>query len=263
MKTFLLKNRKRVLIGFIFAYILLFVVVNKQNELFRYAYGEKMWVHRVNSTEKLAEVSTLFKGFELDVIFVDNTGVFDVNHPPAKSISLTLSTYLSSVDDASVHYFWLDFKNLTPANKQMSYLRLDSIRSALSLQKELFIIESRTPENLDVFHLNGYRTSYYLPSGLYQLNAEDLNKETARIKRQVAANKTTYISANLDHYGIMKRSFPEQNVLTWPYKYKQEWHYNPITLFKNLKKVYYKYKVLSNDKINVVLFTYDSEKGNR
>ena len=263
MTTFLVRNRKRLLIGFIFAYLVLFLIVNKQNQLFRYLYSEKVWVHRVNSVEKLTEVNNLFTGVELDVMFMNTKGIFDVNHPPAKSIDLSLFEYLSSIKDGSVGYFWLDFKNLTPVNIEPSYKRLDSIRGILNLKKEQFIIESRYPENLNTFRENGYRTSYYLPSRLYQLNTEELKAKLVDIEHRIATNKTTYISANFNHYGIMKRSFPEQNVLIWPYKYEQEWYYNPITLFKNLKKVYYKYRVLSNDKVNVVLFTYEAEKGNR
>lgn len=263
MKTFLVRNRKRILISFILAYVLLFVTVNKQNQIFRYLYAEKVWVHRVNSIEKLVEVSNLFKGVELDVVFLDTSGTFDVNHPPAKSIDLSLFTYLSSIKDASSHSFWLDFKNLTSANKTSSLKQLDSIRGTLNLKKQQFIIESRTPENLDVFIHNGYKTSYYLPGGLHQLSAKELEKTIKIIKQQLTIHKANYISADLDHYGIMKDHFSKQNMLTWPYKYDQEVYYNPITLFKSLKSVYYKYRVLSNEKIHVVLFTYEAKKGNR
>lgn len=263
MKTFLVRNRKRILISFILAYVLLFITVNKQNQIFRYLYAEKVWVHRVNSIEKLEEVSTLFKGVELDVVFLDTSGTFDVNHPPAKSVDLSLFTYLSSIKGVSSHYFWLDFKNLTPINKTSSLKQLDSIRGVLNLKKQQFIIESRTPENLDVFIHNGYKTSYYLPGGLYQLPAEELEKTIKTVKHWLAIHKTSYISADFDHYSIMKGYFSKQNMLTWPYKYDQEVYYNPITLLKSLKSVYYKFRVLSNEKIQVVLFTYEAKKGNR
>jgi len=263
MKTFLVRNRKKMLISFILAYVLLFIIVNKQNQIFRYLYAEKVWVHRVNSIEKLTEVNALFKGVELDVMFLNAKGTFDVNHPPAKSIDLSLFTYLSSIEDPSLHHFWLDFKNLTPSNKESSYIRLDSILGVLNLKKQQFIIESRTPENLDVFINNGYKTSYYFPSRIYKLNAKELEEKVKAIKHKLTLNKTDYISANLDHYSIMKNRFSKQKILTWPYKYEQESYYNPITLLKKLKNVYYKYKVLSNDKVHAVLFTYEAKKGNR
>lgn len=263
MKTFLLKNSKKILTGLLVSYILLFAIVNKQNQLFRYVYGEKMWVHRVNSIEKLAESSATFKGFELDVVFADSTAVFDVNHPPATSINLSLSSYLSSLKELSSYSFWLDFKNLTSLNKERSFTKLNTICKRLGLKKEQLIIESRNPEHLAIFSEKGYRTSFYLPGGLHQLSDEDLDHQIRDIKQQIIAYKPDYISADFNHYRIMRQSFPEKTVLTWPYKYQQEWYFNPIKLVKKLKNVYYKYKVLSNDKVGVVLFTYEAKKGNR
>ncbi len=260
---FLLKNSKRILIGLALVYVFLFIIVNKQNQLFKYVYGEKMWVHRVNSIEKLEESSTIFKGFELDVVFVDSTAVFDVNHPPATSINLSLSSYLSSLKELSSYSFWLDFKNLTALNKELSLTKLNAICERLGLKKEQFIIESRNPENLAIFSERGYRTSFYLPGGLHQLSDKDLNHQIQDIRQRIVASKPDYISADFNHYGIMRQSFPEKTVLTWPYKYQQEWYFNPIKLVKKLKNVYYKYKVLSNDKIGVVLLTYEAKKGNR
>lgn len=263
MKMFLLKNSKRILLGLTLAYVFLFVIVNKQNQLFRYIYGEKMWVHRVNSIEKLTESSTKFQGFELDVVFIDSTAVFDVNHPPTSSINLSLNAYFSSLNDLSSYSFWLDFKNLNTSNKERALSKLNTICKKFNLKKERIIVESRHPENLRMFGENGFKTSYYLPGGLYQLSQKDLKHQIQDIGQRIVTHKPNYISANFNHYGIMRQSFPEETVLTWPYKYRQEWYYNPITLIKKLKNVYYKYKVLSNEKVGVVLFTYEAQKGNR
>jgi hypothetical protein len=60
----------------------------------------KVWAHRVNSIEKLAQTGALYSGVELDLVFVDEgeAAFFDVNHPPAPSIGLSLDAYLSSVE---------------------------------------------------------------------------------------------------------------------------------------------------------------------
>src|SRR5690554_6067423 len=101
-------------------FLFLFVVGGIVNyyhphKLEHFGYAEKIWAHRVNSLEKLASVQNKYTGVELDVVFDTLTNTFDVTHPPTPSIGLSLEQWLQTLDgDKGV---WIDFKNLTAANK--------------------------------------------------------------------------------------------------------------------------------------------------
>ena len=133
---------KRILALFLLFCSFVVIVINYQNELLLKLFPEKIWVHRVNFIDKLQEINTKFSGVEVDVIFIEDKNIFDVNHPPAQSIDLSLFKYLSSIKLTSNNSFWIDFKNLSEDNMENSCLKLDSICKELKLNREQFIIES-------------------------------------------------------------------------------------------------------------------------
>lgn len=262
-KTYSKKSKKSTLFTLIFIYLILCFLISRHNQIFAYFFPEKIWVHRVNSIEKLKEVYSKFEGVELDVVFMKDKNVFDVNHPPARSINLSLLEYLSSVQIDSAKRFWLDFKNLTDSTMVSSYQKLDTICNIININKDQLVVESKNPEFLNIFHKNGYKTSYYLPGNLYALQDTALEKEIQTVKDLSSANETTFLSANLDHYHLLKEHFPDRKMLTWAYNYSEGFTLNPIKVFKKIKPVYYKYKVLSDENVAAVLFIYQPGKGNR
>ena len=79
---------------FIFCVIsFLLYVAYYSNRILFYGYEHKIWAHRVNSIEKLKETISCFEGVELDVVYIEDGDFFDVNHPPAESIGLSLDEY--------------------------------------------------------------------------------------------------------------------------------------------------------------------------
>ena len=184
------------------------------NTLMQYLFHEKIWVHRVNSIEKLKEVENKFYGVELDVVYNDSLNIFDVTHPPEPSINLNLLTYLKSCKTKDLH-FWLDFKNLTHNNAFNAYERLNSICEKLNIEKKKFIIESQNPQPLEKYVENGFETSYYLPwPGLHQLKNDTLNRTIKSINKNLTTD-LSYISSNYHDYPIMKENFPKKNKLFW------------------------------------------------
>jgi len=103
-------NRKYSLIFLSFIFLgLLAWIIFYSNGVLKLVFNEKIWIHRVNSIEKLGEVQADFYGVELDVVFLDSLNEFDVNHPPAESINLSLFEYLSTIKENKKLHFWLDF----------------------------------------------------------------------------------------------------------------------------------------------------------
>src|SRR5690349_3170954 len=100
------------------------------NAAFIFVFRKKVWAHRVNSIEKKKEIGDKFSGIELDLVYNKTTGIFDVNHPPAASINLSLADYLKA-DLNTNRGYWFDFKNLEEDNVQAACHTMDSIVSGL------------------------------------------------------------------------------------------------------------------------------------
>ncbi len=127
---------------------------------------EKIWAHRVNSLGKLEQLQPIYSGVELDVVLEadsDGSHHFDVNHPPAKSISLSLDTYLSKAVSRGSLRFWLDIKNLDEENWQPTVARLRWLMSKHGLETSRIIVESTKFRALRHLVEAGFDSSYYLP----------------------------------------------------------------------------------------------------
>lgn len=247
---------KRILTFCLVVYIAGALMSNFQNRLLLFMFPEKIWIHRVNSVDKLKEVVDKFKGVELDVVFKEGENKFDVNHPPAQSIDLSLFEYLSSIKLSANNRFWLDFKNLSESNMNSSCLKLDSLCNKLMINKEKIIVESTNLEYLSPFKTKGFRTSHYLFGTLDR-------QLTSKIKNIRLLNKTDFISSDKHNYTTIKDHFPDEKILTWSYGFSDGKSLRPDHLLRNLKSLYMKFKVLSDDNVSVVLFSYYSKNGDR
>lgn len=174
----------------------------------------KMWVHRTNSAEKLNALFDKFGGFELDVVFHnEGGGYFDVTHPPAPSIGLTLDKYFSSQPAIATKCFWLDFKNLTPEDAELALKRLNATADKFKLKKRL-IVESPNPELLGGFSEAGFYTSFYLPiKGPEQTESAWSREVAARLEHSLVDS----VSTPEDQYESLVRykHFFDYDVLVW------------------------------------------------
>lgn len=253
MMKFIKKLNNKYLIilvlGLVFLYIL--TLIFKADETPKILFEDKVWVHRVNSLAKLNEVKSTYSGIELDVVFEKEGNYFDVNHPPAKSIQLSLLDYFKAQNTHPNLKYWLDFKNLEEDNLDRSLSRLDSIATLLQLTKKNIIVESTRPTFLKKFQERGFLTSYYLPYNLHKFNAKDLKARMARVKKDLELFETDYISANYKDYEIMKTYFPNRKKLTW---------LTGDPVFKNkMKNRWYIYQLLRDENVEVMLFSVKSE----
>jgi hypothetical protein len=120
----------------------------------------------VNSLGKLEQLQPIYSGVELDVVLEadsDGSHHFDVNHPPAQSISLSLDTYLSKAVSRGSLRFWLDIKNLDEENWQPTVARLRWLMRKHGLETSRVIVESTKFRALRHLVEAGFNSSYYLP----------------------------------------------------------------------------------------------------
>ncbi|RFN59192.1 FAM151 family protein [Marixanthomonas ophiurae] len=212
---------------------------------------DKVWAHRVNSTDKLNSATTFFKGIELDLVYQKQTNSFDVNHPPAESIDLTFADYLSTLKPDERPYLWLDIKNLNPENATSIHEKLISIFSSLSYPFETILVETKHPEALAIFQQSGFKTSYYLPYEMYKKDPQALKTAISTVKKFLATDTVFGISASYKDYEILKNHFPKRTKYIWATGRCTVCDYTEIR------------ELLNDTTVKVVLSTFRSFKGNR
>ncbi len=244
------------LIIFIFLAIIMVVVYHFATFKFDYmGYQDKIWAHRVNSIEKLQFTQHRYSGIELDLVFDEKTGTFDVNHPPATSIDLTLDSFFSHYDSKNQGGIWLDFKNLNETNSESSLNRLLLLTEKYNLDKSKIIVESQQPEFLGDFENAGFKTSYYLPVFLNQLSEENLNIKLLEIEQNIENNPTKAISTNIVDYEIIAKHFPNHT--------KYLWSIDKTFTSRMFKNYFRNRRALKDPKVEVLLVRVNRQAGNR
>lgn len=213
------------------------------NDAFIFVFSDKIWAHRVNSIQKKKEALGKFSGIELDLMYYQEKGMFDVNHFPASSINLSLSDYLKA-DTHKNSGYWLDFKNLTAENAQSACNIIDSIVRSLDLNKEKIIVESPNYPFLHLFAAKGFIVSYYLPC-LHTINHDSLVKTVDEVRSALRKYPGLRISSEYKDYQLMKHYFPDANKLLW-------WT-GPEKSFWNWRRKFALYRMMSDRRVDVLL----------
>ncbi|MDK2772268.1 MAG: hypothetical protein KYX68_08610 [Flavobacterium sp.] len=253
MKHYKRKKRKRVIIVLISFTVLSLIFYC--NQTIAVLFAPKIMVHRVNSLEKLNDVKNKYQGVELDVVYDSLRNVFDVNHPPAKSIQLDLKTYFSKVKGVNEFFIWLDFKNLSEGNQTKAVNRLNEIVIQNHIIKKNVILETTNPKLALAFKDAGYLTSYYLPPYLYTKSKDSLSYYISVINQKNAIYPTDYLSFDYRDYSIVNEHFKTNKKLTW--------YVNESSYTKKIPSKIKLYKILFDRNVHHVLLPYVSKKGDR
>jgi len=208
---------------------------------------DKIWAHRVNTSEKLAWSTPFFKGVELDLVFTD--GVLDVRHPPLESTGLSFEQYLKSLDPEKDIGLWLDIKNLEPVNASLIHEKISSLLASTAYDKSLLLIESQNPDGLKPFLEDGFRCSYYLPVGLHSMSLEERSPLINMINEVIMEYPRLEISSHFRDYDLMQQFNAPKNL--WITRYSR---------FKDYKLIR---TILADSTVKTVLIPYRSAVGNR
>ena len=154
---------KRILFGILFCALSMFVYRYSPYKIEFLGHYDKVFAHRVNSTEKLQSALRYFDGIELDIVYQKDKNILDVNHPPATSIDLNFRTYFKNIPKEEKPFIWLDFKNLNLEKSDEILVLLQSIIKEHEYPLNKILIESKDPTSLPIFQMNGFLICYYLP----------------------------------------------------------------------------------------------------
>ncbi|WP_258443215.1 phosphoethanolamine transferase [Helicobacter sp. 16-1353] len=221
-----------------------------RNQSDKYAkLGSRIWLHRVNSVEKLHEFSKKYNSFEIDTHFLHNgeRWYFDVGHDGlggkngVKSINLDLDLMLENL--AKIEFIrepnaeariWLDFKNLNAKNAQNALAELKRICDKNGISYNEIIVESGSWENLGIFKNAGFKTSYYVPYyDLKNMSEKEKMAERARLKKITESKNVDFLSFYAVYYDFVK-SVSDIDLLTWD-EGKELWKVVGEKYFKDKK----------------------------
>lgn len=242
---------KRALVLVLFILIFFSIKYVFFNHILQSIAEDKIWIHRVNRIEKLKEVQEKFTGVELDLVFNDTSIVFDVNHPPAISINLSLEEYFKN-NKKDLNY-WLDFKNLNKENQEAALQHLDYICKKNKINKSKVVVESPQIGLLKNFKDAGYQISYYYHwPGLFSLNEEDRIRHINYMKETISNDDEIILSADYRDYEILKNKFPDRIKMFWITK----------KVF-SITEMYALTTIIKDDKVKSLLIQYKSKATHR
>lgn len=173
---------------------------------------ERIWVHRVNSTERYDVLKNKFNGFETDIAYRNSMHAFSVYHPPVDGIddTLSLARFLSSID-LKHKKIWFDTRYLDTSNMKEALQALSALDRSGLVQKNC-ILEIYDAAAAGFFAANGYSVSFNMsPELISQMEKKTAVKDSvSRYLEQVA-----YVSQEAGYLGAIKKLFPARQILTW------------------------------------------------
>ncbi len=194
-------------------------------ELSFYDNSDKFWVHAVNNVNKLKRVQDLYDGVELDVVYIEETGVISIARSARRPVRLILEKYLETASLTPHLGLWLDFKNLRYQNRDDVFKRVEFLVEKFSLKRDRIIVESKDIRSLEPFTDAGYKTSYYLPERFLRSvrekeNISDLSsgqrKRIERINDEVVSSGVYAVSVNCLNFSVVNKFITSANsVFLW------------------------------------------------
>lgn len=175
--------------------------------------ADGIWLHRVNSIERLNYFLNDFSGFEMDLYYNDKLDNFNVDHNN-KDYHTTLDAMLAAAEQKPGVYLWLDVKNLSIKNAEAVFSRLGFLFQKHNVAKDHVIIESPVIEALNGYAAAGYLTSYYFAAPDGPPDRERLDKLRARFYN----SDVRAVSSDLVYYDLIGAAFPGIPHLFWDLK---------------------------------------------
>jgi hypothetical protein len=227
------KGRLIIALGCLLLGILLFWLYKHSPRKIEFlGHYNKIGAHRVNTLEKLESSLANFDAIELDVVYIAESNILDVHHPPAPSAGLTFEKYVAALGN-NHPFIWLDIKNLDEHTAEMILQKLNGILSQKQYPRHKVLIETRFPEKLVLFAAAGYKTSYYLQQNLHTLKDETLSSAIQKIDATLKSQPKLGISTEHFDYEIVKEYFPKTTKYFWCIRHSK---FGDYTLVRTILK---------------------------
>ena len=176
---------------------------------------EKFWLHRTDNLVRLNTTGTKYAGVELDLVYFENENNFDVSHDKQSTLEYPIDNFMNAIKNNQ--HIWLDYKNLTAENAEVSLKRLNHVLKEYDIDKERCIVESHNFRALKIFHDAGYYTSYYVPVD----NKKFLNNKQGeelfiqQVRQAVQSGNVNAVSFPITYYDLVNKIDIDVDYLTW------------------------------------------------
>jgi heptose-I-phosphate ethanolaminephosphotransferase len=171
----------------------------------------KLLPHRVNTIGKAREaISSGLCGIEIDVLIEKNQDetVFQVGHDDKTRASMTLEDFFDQIQMSEIEKIWLDVKNVNQSLIPGMMERLEHLDKKFDLKQRTLIETSFYADGAAEIARNGYKLSYYLPTGkvLKVMQAEQSTQTelAITIAKRVDEMEADNISFDLRLYPFVK-----------------------------------------------------------
>lgn len=167
---------------------------------------QKLWVHRVNSMERLETVQDYFGGFETDLVFDRAANTCRIVHPPAPAGPLTADAYFRWLQKAAGKKLWLDVKavDTNDVDAIVHYFRQSD---SLYVIRDRVIIESSVPALVNKLAIQGFIVSYLVPYDQLSGQAPDRIEPLLPVVR--------FVSQEDRQIPVLKKLYPGKRIITW------------------------------------------------
>lgn len=180
---------------------------------------DKLWLHRVKNSKEVISFQEEFNGYELDVVFEKDKGVFDLRHNVEDPFtSYTLRQFLSELEDIDQKYFWIDFKNLNRENLEQSTLTLEKLVTEYHLKNNV-IVESWNWRELLQLSAAGFYVSYWAPA---PTKVEEEAVAVRNIKEVLNEGSINALSGDYKSFSFFQKYFSDCNIHLWTNGLKSE-----------------------------------------
>ena len=171
----------------------------------------------------------------------------------------TLETLLAQVDTRQIQRLWLDFRNLNQKNHQAAIKRLNELDQRYGIKRIALVGSDSRDEFFIQVKLDGWQTSYYLPTrvtaGLIENKDEEGMEQLAqKIAQQIAAQQTDGISLDEKLYPFVKNHLekmidPEVRYHAWM---------GPDFVKRKFSRNLEDDKLFKDDRVESILVNYES-----
>ena len=199
----------------------------------------KLWKHRVNTSEEANSYVNVFPGIELDVYYNLYRDKFYISHDKDYDIdeTETLNQYLTSINEPTVYYYWIDFKNLYVTNINSSIKRLKEVLNNHNIFDHA-IVESTYANRLKKFNDEGFFTSYWVPAHDYDGTLSDDNKkDIVEIEQNLSECHHNALSTHAANIPFFTEYFSNYNLHVWTNGWMDERGKELINRYRNFPNV--------------------------
>ncbi|MBE6449990.1 MAG: phosphoethanolamine transferase [Alphaproteobacteria bacterium] len=203
----------------------------------------KIYLHKVNSPQKLQELREKYIGFELDIVFHENEKSFENSDNKTN-----LGKY--PLEETLKYYrwwqkLWFDFKNLSQTNKEEAKKKLEHLIKEYRISKSAIWLESTDLDALESFTQSGWNTTYQMNYDFASMSRAEVKKIKKQIEDISYSGKVKAISFDERYYSFINRLNLNPQIFLHV-KYKNQ-------TFTELKDKDAFLSVLENPKVKVVL----------